>query len=668
MPKLRELRDQISSPYLLAHVDNPVDWYTFDDDAFEAARTLDRPVFISIGYSACHWCHVMAHESFEDEATAKVLNDHYIAIKVDREERPDVDAIYMEAVHALGGQGGWPLSVFTTAGGNPFYGGTYFPKTARAEMPSFVGLLDAITGAWNDRRASIDEQAIELTGAIASRLTPTKPDGSARPPADQLIFRAVTRFAEMFDPEFGGIGGAPKFPQGPMLELLLLSHQLGDERALPMALTSLGAMACGGIYDHLGGGFARYSVDRRWLVPHFEKMLYDQAALSRLYLHAWQITGDRRWLQVTTETIDYVLRDLGATNGGLYCAEDADSDGEEGLFYTWTRDEIIEALGEKDAELVFDWYGQMSRPNFEHGRSILFRPKDGELVRSDALELACKRLFTLRARRVRPALDDKILTEWNAMFGSALCEAAGATANLVWKEAAIRIGEFIRLSLVREDGRLLRAYRNGTTSHLAMATDYAWTVDLFTRLNELTGDARFLETATRFALHLIDLFGAEDGGWYLTGKDSGGLIVRPRDSYDGVTAAAGSIAATALLRLGALTGEDRFTERARQTFEASTAGLRASPVAFSHLVLGAAIADHGAMEIVIGPGLEPLVGLVQARYLPEAVLAWGEPTSSPLWEGRQDARAYVCRGGTCQSPAGNEEELSLEITRALAHA
>ena len=655
-----------TSPYLLQHATNPVNWFAWGDEAFAEAKLTDRPVFISIGYSACHWCHVMAHESFEDVSTAALLNESFIAIKVDREERPDVDAIYMEAVHALGERGGWPLTAFTTPDGRPFFGGTYFPKTRSGQLPAFTDVLKAISTAWTERRDSIDEQANELTEAIAVRLAPPTPGDDDRPGADLLISRSVSRFAEMFDAEFGGVSGAPKFPQGPMLELLLHAHYLGDTRALPMVTKSLEAMAAGGIYDHLGGGFSRYSVDRYWLVPHFEKMLYDQATLARLYLHAWQITQDPRWLQVTTEIIEYVLRDLRESNGGLFSAEDADSEGEEGLFYTWTKEEVAAALGGGDTQIAFDWYGDLERPNFEHGRSILFRPIGEDLVRPSEVERVRERLFTTRATRVRPGLDDKVITEWNAMFASMLCEAAGATGNSKWRTCAIEIAQFIERELFRTDGRLLRSYKAGRAQHLAMATDYAWVVDLFTRLNELTGVARYLETATKFAQEMIDLFGTNDGAWYLNGSDDEGLVVRPIDSYDGVTPAAGSIATSALARLGAITGNEQFIDRAKCGIDATTVGLIASPIAFAHLVGAAASVDHGAMEIVLGPGLEGLAGPVLRRFLPESVLAWGERTTSPLWEGRDDARAFVCRGGICLQPATDVHELDQEIDRAIS--
>ena len=666
MPRLRDLGDAIGSPYLQQHADNPVDWYTFDDDAFARAEELGLPVFISIGYSACHWCHVMAHESFEDPSVAAYLNAHFVAIKVDREERPDIDAIYMEAVHALGQQGGWPLSVFTTPAGRPFFGGTYFPPTALPSRPSFSGLLEAITNAWSTERETLQSQADELTDAVTQRLAPPDAEGATRPHVAQLIATAVTRFTEMFDPEFGGVGTAPKFPQGPMLELLLRAQLRGDDRVLPMIETSLAAMAAGGIYDHLGGGFARYSVDRRWLVPHFEKMLYDQATLARLYLHAGVATGDQRWYQVAHETIEYVLRDLRAPSGGLYSAEDADSEGEEGLFYTWTRAEIIAALGEEDAATIFAWYGELDPPNFEGGRSILTRPLHAPLARPLEVEALRSRLLAVRSERARPARDEKVLTEWNAMFASMLCEAAAATENIIWRSAAEEIAAFIDREMVRSDGRLLRSWREGRAQHLAMATDYAWSVDLFTRLNELTGRASYLTRAGELATAMVALFGAEGGGWYLNGSDEEGLILRPIDSYDGVTPAAGSICASALARLGALTGDRAFRDRAAATIDAATAGLNASPIAFAHLVGAAALVDEGAIEIVVGPGAEPLLPVIRRRYLPDAVLAWGEATDSPLFLERNEAKVYLCLHGNCRLPVADAASLGSEIDLVLS--
>jgi hypothetical protein len=606
----------------------------------------------------------MAHESFEDLATADILNEHFVAIKIDREERPDVDAIYLEAVEEITGRGGWPLSVFATPEGKPFFGGTYFPKDAGPQHPNFIGVLNATIKAWNERRDNLDQQATELTATVSKRLAPAQSSANGHPNANELLQNALEKFREMFDDEYGGIGYAPKFARAPMLELLFAAHLLGHDGALEMALTTLENMASGGIYDQLGGGFSRYSVDREWLVPHFEKMLYDQALLGRVYLHAWQITRDDRWLQVVTETIDYVRRDLTDQSGAVRSAEDADSSGSEGLFYTWTHEEIITVLG-KDAPLIFNWYGPIDQPNFDDGRSILYRVQRGDLLRSPEVEDARRRLFLARTKRIRPEIDDKILTEWNAMFCSTLCEAAAATGDTGWRQAAITIGQIILGPLRRDSGRFLRSMRSDVGAPLAMATDYAWIVDCLTRLSELTGESHYLDSAVEVADDLIDLFSAPGGGWFLTGSDGDQLVVRPSDTRDGVTPASGSVAASALARLGALSGLTRFVERSAETLSAMSGELSDSPISHAHLVGAAQFIEHGLMEIVVGPGRVDLISEIMQRYLPEAVLAWGQPTQSPLWEGRGDARAYVCRAGICQAPAITVNELVQQIDRAM---
>ncbi|HUZ21010.1 MAG TPA: thioredoxin domain-containing protein [Acidimicrobiales bacterium] len=672
---MNRLADQ-TSPYLRQHRDNPVDWYPWGEEAFARAREVDRPLLVSIGYSACHWCHVMAHESFEDDATAEMINARFVPVKVDREERPDVDAVYMEAVQALSGHGGWPLTVFTTPDGRPFFGGTYFPKRATHAMPAFTAVLGAVGDAWTTRREELVAQAEELTGAVASRLAPPRAaedGGAGLPPAGELLRQAVARFAEMYDPEHGGIGRAPKFPQAPMLELLLCAEVGGlggpaGARPLDMVTATLAAMAAGGIYDHLGGGFARYSVDRVWLVPHFEKMLYDQASLARVYLHAFQLTGDARWAQVLDETLGYVLRDLADPGGAIRSSEDADSEGEEGRFYTWTPAELEAVLGPERARLAADWYGVSAGGNFE-GRSILHRPGSADLLRPPAVEACRAALFEARSSRVRPGVDDKVLTEWNAMTCSVLAEAGAATGRADWRDAAVRIGEFLLASLRRPDGRWLRSWQAGRAAHLAVAADYAWLVDCFTRLGESTGERRWTAEAVAAADGLVALFSAEDGGWYSTGSDAERLVVRPRDTYDGVTPAAGSVAASALARLGALVGDEALAERARRSVAAAGAALVSSPIAFPHLVGAAVLLDEGPLEIVVAGDRPDLVAAARSRFLPDAVLAWGEPTPSPLWEGRDDDRAYVCRAGTCLAPVGDPAGLlaAIEGARRAGH-
>jgi uncharacterized protein YyaL (SSP411 family) len=649
-----------TSPYLRQHRDNPVDWFPWGEEALALAGELERPLFVSIGYSSCHWCHVMAHESFEDEETARYLNAHFVSVKVDREERPDVDAIYMEAVQALSdGRGGWPLSVFTTPDGRPFFGGTYFPDESRHGSPSFRSVLEAVAGAWAARRHELVAQADELTGTVASRLAPP-PTGDA-PPATRLLDDALQRVSALYDPKHGGIGRAPKFPQAPILELLLRAHLAGRSGAFDMASETLAAMAAGGIYDHLGGGFARYATDRAWQVPHFEKMLYDQAMLARVYLHAWQISGDPELRQVLDETLGYVLRDLRDPAGGVRSSEDADSDGGEGFFYTWTPAELEEVLGREDAAIAAAWYSVTADGNFEGGRSILHREPRRALRRPDEIERIRARLSAARASRTRPAVDDKVLTEWNAMIAAVLAEAGAATATDAWTVAAVEIAEFLLASLRRPDGRWMRSWKDGRAGNLAVAADYAWLVECFTRLGEGTGEARWTDHASVVAHDLVELFSARDGGWYTTGSDAERLVVRPRDTYDGVTPAAGSVAAVALARLGALTGDEGLVDRAAASVAAAGEALATSPLAFPHLVSAALLLDTGAVEVVVGSGADHrLVAAVQERLLPEVVLAWGQPTTSPLWEGRRahdETHGFVCRAGVCLAPVSDPEAL-----------
>ena len=643
---MNALKDE-ASPYLRQHADNPVDWLPWGESSLARARKLDRPLFISIGYASCHWCHVMAHESFEDDAVAKRLNEAFVPIKVDREERPDVDAIYLEAVQAISGRGGWPLSVFATPDGRPFFGGTYFPKTPRHGSPGFLDVLDAIADAWVTRRSEIDSDAQSLTDAVADRLHGTEPSVEPTPALD-LVEGAMTCFTALFDDEHPGIGGAPKFPQAPILELALHAGRLGDRRAEEMALAALDAMASGGIYDHLGGGFCRYSVDRAWQVPHFEKMLYDEASLARAYLHAWQVTGEARYLQVVDETLSYVLRDLAAPGGGIYAAEDADSEGEEGRFYVWTRAEFDAALGD-DAAQAAAWYGVSDVGNFE-GRNVLHRPVRGEWIRPAAIERARAKLFSARARCPRPSLDDQVVTEWNAMTASVLAEAATATGDARFRDGARAIATFLCADLRRPDGRWLRSFAQGRAEQLAVANDYAWLVDAFTRLGELGGDAADFAEATVIARDLIALFSADDGGWYQTGSDATPLVVRPCELFDGVTPAAGSIAAHALERLGAITGEGTFTDRARATIGAAGAALQQSPIVFPQLVEAALFSEIGVVEVVVVGGDDELVRAAGRPYAPERVLVLGAETKSPLASGKDRDGVYVCRMGTCLAP------------------
>ncbi len=688
MPLIRDVPAEELSPYLRQHRDNPVDWYEWGDDAFRRARDEDLPVFLSIGYSACHWCHVMAHESFEDPTTAAELNASFVPIKVDREERPDVDAVYMEAVQSLTGSGGWPMSVFLTPDGRPFFGGTYFPPRDRHGSPSFRKVLAALTDVWDNRRDEVEEQAVELAAAIASRsrietrpgvpsLFAASTDG--RVDRQDLLTPAVEEMAHRFDPEWGGFGGAPKFPQ-PTLVDLALCHAgrggVGADHSVRMATLTLDAMAAGGIHDHLGGGFARYSTDPQWLVPHFEKMLYDQAGLLRAFLHGWQVTGREDYLRVVEGIVGYVGRDLTLADGGVTSAEDADSEGVEGRFYVWTPVQIAAAVdagvdqGDGAADAVADaladavavWFGVTATGNFE-GSSILRRPVGEPLVGDEAVEAGRVLLLEARNQRVRPGRDDKVLTEWNAMYGSALAEAAGASRNPAWRDAAVGIGEFLLAHLVGDDGRWHRSWQpNSGARHLAYAGDYAWIVDCFTRLGELTGLAVWTERAVEAAEGLLTLFHDNGGGgFFTTGHDAEALIVRTKEVFDGATPSANAVAALALARLGALTGTERYSQVAREVVDMFGELLTRHPTAFAHTVLTADLLVEGVTEIVITGDRPDLVDVVRDRWRPGAVLAWGEPRLSPLWHGRDGDRAHVCRNYACQLPAEDADTLRAQL-------
>jgi uncharacterized protein YyaL (SSP411 family) len=666
------------SPYLLQHRDNPVDWYPWGDEAFDRARVEDRPVFLSIGYSACHWCHVMAHESFEDPVSAAALNSSFVCVKVDREERPDVDAVYMEAVQAITGSGGWPMSMFLTPDRRPFFGGTYFPPEDRPGLPSLRTVLAALADVWATRRHEVEEQARELAGAIAARsVMPARPGAAAtggdgdRP---DLVGTAVAELGRRFDPEWGGFGRAPKFPSPPSVDLALF-HSLGPDpdgdtgRARTMAVRTLDAMAAGGIHDHLGGGFARYATDDRWMVPHFEKMLYDQAGLLRAFLHGWRVTGDENYRRVVEGIVAYVRRDLTGEGGGVASAEDADSEGVEGRFYVWTPEQVDEAVAAGAgtdapdvAAAVADFFGVTGPGNFE-GATILHRPVGAPLSGPPTVEEGRRLLLTSRVSRVRPGLDDKVVTEWNAMYGSALAEAAGATGTTAWASDAEAIGRFLWDHLRDPDGRWLRSWRpHGGARHLAYAADYGWLVDLFTRLGELTGRAAWTGRAVTTADELLTLFhDADGGGFFTTGHDAEELIVRTKDVFDGATPSANAVAALSLARLGAVTGERRYTAVAQEVVDMLGDLLARHPTAFAHTVLTATHLAAGFSEVVVAGDRPDLVEVVRRRWLPGTVLAWGEPTPSPLWHDRAPGRAYVCRNAACLLPVGDPSALAAQL-------
>ena len=653
-----------TSPYLRQHADNPVDWYPWGEEAFAAARAADKPILLSVGYSACHWCHVMAHESFEDPETAAVMNDLFVNVKVDREERPDVDTIYMEAVQALTGRGGWPMTVFMTPDGRPFHGGTYYPRASRGQMPSFTEIMNRIHEVWSNRRQDVDDQADQITQSL-NRTALIQPDPQRAPAGAGagVLSPATAALRQHYDAAWGGFGGAPKFPQTMSHEVLLRSYlHSGDEDVLNMVINSLDAMASGGIYDHLGGGFSRYSVDAQWTVPHFEKMLYDNALFARLYLHAWLVTGRPRFRQVLDETIGFVLRDLRHDSGGFYSALDADSEGEEGRFYVWTPDQITSVLGDDAAEFMA-WYGVTESGNFE-GHSILWRPVRGDLLRPASVELSRERLLSARNLRIPPGLDDKVLLEWNGLMLATLAEAAAATGNQQWMEAAIKNGGFLLDRLRRSDGRWLRSWQAGDgdrpaqARHLGYAADYAAVADAFTRLGEASGQARWIDEAVQAADGLLELFwDVARGGVFTTGADAEELICRPKEITDNAVPSANSAAAVALLRLGTLTGQNHYLDRAQDILALLGEVAADHPSGFGHLLEAVDMSATGLTEVVISGDRPDLVDVVREGYRPNAVLAWGEPYNSPLWEGRTEGLAYVCRNYTCESPAGTKDDL-----------
>jgi uncharacterized protein YyaL (SSP411 family) len=673
-----------TSPYLRQHAANPVDWYPWGEEAFRRAREEDRPILLSVGYSSCHWCHVMAHESFEDDETAKLMNELFVNVKVDREERPDVDAVYMEATQALTGRGGWPMTVFLTPDGRPFYAGTYFPPRAQGGLPAFREVCRAVANAWKDQREEVETQANRLVEAIRQSTTGGSPsprrsrDSDPMQGRDEMVSRLHDWMLSAWDAGWGGFGRAPKFPQATLIDIALTEATRGsrDDRFLAMATTTLAGMASGGIYDHLGGGFARYSTDERWLVPHFEKMLYDQASLVRAYLHGWQATGDLRWLQVVEETVTYVLRDLALEGGGLASAEDADSpdpeSGElrEGAFYLWSAKEVRERLDSALADEFMDFYNVTWKGNLTgkmhgaDGLNILHRPPGAPLKRSAAVEEARRQLLEVRSSRPRPALDGKVLTEWNAMFLSSLAEAAASTGNSEWAHAAVELGEFMFSRLRRPDGRWMRSYQEGSARLEGFAADYAWVVDSFTRLYELTGKASWVDRAVDTAKAMLSLFqDAADGGFFTNGRDVEQLVVSHKEIVDASTPSANSVAARALWRLGVLTGEDSLTQAATATLDFLRVHAEVQPAAHAFAVATIRLVEAGATEVVVAGDHPDLLKVVRQVFYPSLILAWGEPFPSPLWEGRTgtDARAYVCRGYSCSAPTADPTELARQL-------
>ena len=663
-----------SSPYLLQHAHNPVDWYPWGPEALARAQREDKPIFLSIGYSTCHWCHVMESESFEDEATAAILNEHFIAIKLDREERPDIDETYMKAVQMMTGSGGWPLSVFLTPAGKPFYGGTYFPPRSMYGRPSFQQVLLATADAWRDAR----EQLLGSAAKIEDVLEKVAQAQATAPLSRDVAEKAMAELAAAFDATDGGFGDAPKFPQPTTLMFLLNAwRRSGDETILALVTKTLDAMAAGGIHDHLGGGFHRYSTDARWLVPHFEKMLCDQALLAQVYLQAYQATGRASYATVARAVFDYVLRDMTDAEGGFYAAEDADSEGREGVFYVWAPEEIQEVLGEELSVLFTAAYGVSQHGDFEESKSILHVTRTfadlAEAFGRDVAEIeaelteARRRLFERRNRRPRPHRDDKIITGWNGLMISALAYGGAVLGQERYVSAAESAAAFV-LDSLRDEGRLRRYFRSGRAVEKAFLQDYAFMIRGFIDLYEATFDVKWLQEATDLAGQMTELFADEEhGGFFLAGHDAERLIVRTKPGYDGAVPSGNSVAALALLRLGRMTDNAPFTALGQGVLAAYAATMDQAPTALTALLLALDFAVGPTQEIVIAGSETPqeaadLLGEVRHHFLPHAVLMFRPfgaagralealaPFTAHLGPVQGHAAAYVCENYTCRRP------------------
>lgn len=662
-----------TSPYLLQHADNPVDWWPWSAEAFEEARRTGRPVLLSVGYSSCHWCHVMAHESFEDEATAAYLNEHFVSVKVDREERPDVDAVYMEAVQAATGQGGWPMTVFLTPDAEPFYFGTYFPPEPRHGMASFRQVLEGVSGAWAERRDEVAEVAGKITRDLAER---EMNFGDSSVPGEEDLAGALLGLTREYDATRGGFGGAPKFPPSMVIEFLLRHHaRTGSEGALQMAVDTGERMARGGLYDQLGGGFARYSVDRDWVVPHFEKMLYDNALLCRVYAHLWRSTGSDLARRVALETADFLVRELRTGEGGFASALDADSDDGtgrhvEGAYYVWTPAELREVLGDADAELAARYFGVTEEGTFEEGASVLQLPQQEGVVDAEKVASLRERLLAARAERPAPGRDDKVVAAWNGLAVAALAETGAYFDRPDLVEAAIGAADLLVRLHMDDHARLARTSKDGRAgSNAGVLEDYADVAEGFLALASVTGEGVWLEFAGFLLDHVLALFTDEESGaLYDTAADAEQLIRRPQDPTDNATPSGWSAAAGALLSYAAQTGAEPHRAAAERALGVVKAlGPRAPRFIGWGLAVAEALLDGPREVAVVGASGDPATTALRRTALlgtaPGAVVAFGVPESDelPLLAGRPlvDGRpaAYVCRHFVCDAPTTDAEEL-----------
>lgn len=674
-----------TSPYLLQHAHNPVDWYPWGEEAFERARKENKPILLSIGYSACHWCHVMAHESFENEPIARLMNEHFVNIKVDREERPDLDSIYMNSVMMMNGHGGWPMTVFLTPDGVPFYGGTYYPPVDRGGMPGFPRILISIAEAYQAKRDEIAQSADSILSEL-KRIDSIKPQEGDL--GHEIADQAATQLLRALDPVHGGFGRAPKFPPSMALTFLLRQYaRTKDQGALDAVELTLQRMANGGMYDQLGGGFHRYSVDEKWLVPHFEKMLYDNALLSRIYLDAFLVTGKDFYKRIATETLDYVRREMTDTCGGFYSSQDADSEGEEGRFFVWTPQEIETLLGEAEAKLFCRYFDVSEFGNFE-GHSILHVETEVESIAkfmrvtveelNQAIERGKHILFEAREKRIKPFRDEKMLTAWNGLMLRSFAEAARVLDRQDYLDVAVKNASFL-LTHLKENGRLLRTHKAGESKLNAYLEDYAYLADGLLALYEATFDLRWFEEAYSLAEIMIKQFwDDEEGGFFFTSSDHEKLITRTKDWYDNATPGGNSVAAHVLLRLALLTGDDSFRSKTEQILSLLKTAMMRSPNAFGHLLcaLDFYLASPYEVAIIGFPEYEDtrlMLDAVFKRYLPNKVVALANPGDSKsaavikLLEGRSQiegkATAFVCRNFYCEAPVTDQLSLRKQLDR-----
>jgi uncharacterized protein YyaL (SSP411 family) len=644
-----------TSPYLLQHAYNPVNWYPWGPEALDRAKTEDKPILLSIGYAACHWCHVMEHESFEDPEIAELMNRWFVSIKVDREERPEIDAIYMDAVQAMRGQGGWPMTVFLTPEGLPFYGGTYFPPDDRPGLPSFRRVLEGLANAWRERRDQVEEQGRGLTQhlEILSRPAPSKDELSP-----SLVEQAARAIAGSFDNTHGGFGGPPKFPQAPLLEFMLRAwDRLWVQKMVELTLEH---MARGGIYDQIGGGFHRYSVDPAWLVPHFEKMLYDNAQLARVYTHAWQAAARPLYRRIAAETLDYLLRDMRDARGGFYSSEDADSEGVEGKFYIWRYDEFMAVAPESAA-----YYGVTEGGNFEEG-NILTASTD------DPPAEAREKLLRARTDRVRPSRDEKILTSWNGLAIAALAEAGAALGRPDFIAAAETAASFLLENARDEAGRLLHSYKDGKARFLGTLEDYSYLADGLFSLWEATFEPRWFQECLRLSQEMLERFwDSEAGGFFTTGNDHEQLILRQKELVESATPSPNGVAALVLQKLAVVTGSQELAVRGREAVGLARAYMERAPQAVPSFLSGLDFYASPPKEVVIlgqpdHPGTKELLAQVWSTFIPNRVLAGAPPgLDSPMLEGKQmrdgSPTAFVCENYACQAPTTDPKELASQL-------